>query len=97
MANQIGKRAAVGDPWASFQHVRADWEWRILKAYKQGDTSRKDRYARFHCAVMSPHTFGSWELGDVYVVDLIHAQGIQLMTHTPQFDEWLKDWGLADE
>jgi hypothetical protein len=96
MGNQIGRKAAIEDPWASFEHARSDWEWRILKAYKQGDTSRKDQAARFHCAVMSPHTMGNWELGDVYVTDLIFGQGVQLMTHKKEFDEWLEDWGLAE-
>lgn len=97
MGNPIGKRVPVEQPWASFEHKWNDWEWRILKAYKQGDTSRKDSAARFHCAVMSPHTYGSWEYGDVYITDIIFKQGTQLMQSTPEFEEWLAEWGNADE
>ena len=96
MANQIGRTAAILDPWASLQHDGNDWEWRILKAYKQGSTSRKDRYARFHCAVMSPHTYGSWEMGDVYCVDIIGKWRIDQILSSRQFDEWMKDWKAAE-
>lgn len=41
------------------------WEWRVLKKY----TIKEDEYARAFCAVSSPHTYGSHDLGDVYIRD----------------------------
>jgi hypothetical protein len=41
-----------------------DWEWRVLKKYTKDES---DPYARAFCAVNSPFTFGSPDLGDVYV------------------------------
>ena len=98
MGNPIRKSADVEQPWASFEHRYNDWEWRVLKAYKQGDTSRKDPAARFFCAVMSPHTYGSWEYGDVYVTDILAGpRGIELMQTTEEFEEWLAEWRGDDE
>ena len=47
--------------------VRADWEWRVLKKWQIDDDKPA---ARWFCAVKSNLTYGSFELGDVYVADI---------------------------
>lgn len=42
------------------------WEWCVLKYYGNPDKP----FARALCAVSSPHTFGSHDIGDVYVCDI---------------------------
>lgn len=68
--------------------VEGAWEWKILKAYKSSGNAAKDKYARVFCAVTSPHTFGSADLGDVYVRDIpgyAHMLAAQrLMDHDAQ-------------
>jgi hypothetical protein len=46
------------------------WRWQIRKLYKTPANSVKDPYARAFCAVTSPHTYGSADLGDVYINDI---------------------------
>lgn len=48
-----------------------NWEWRVLKKYQSPENEAKNRYARWFCAVKSPMTFGSFEMGDVYVDDIM--------------------------
>ena len=47
-----------------------DWTWAILKAYKSRKAELQDRYARWFCAVSSPFTYGEWEFGDVYCMEV---------------------------
>lgn len=42
------------------------WTWRVLKKYSKNEA---DPYARAFCAVSSPFTYGSNDLGDVYIRD----------------------------
>jgi len=67
------KRRDVEKPWAIFEG--GDWEWRVLKNW-QKDPEKE--YARFHCAVSSPHTFGSYDIGDVYCKDILETVGVLL-------------------
>ena len=43
------------------------WEWRILKKWQVDDDKP---YSRWFCAVKSPFTFGSFDMGDVYVKEI---------------------------
>lgn len=47
-----------------------DWTWAVLKAYKSRKAELKDPYARWFCAVKSPWTYGQWEFGDVYIIEI---------------------------
>lgn len=66
--NLWGKTRKLNEPYVSVVHN--GWEWRILKAYKTRKAEREDRYARWLCAVKSPMTFGSWDMGDAYCNDV---------------------------
>lgn len=46
--------------------VAGEWRWEVLKKYQADDNKP---YARAFCKVTSPMTFGSYDLGDVYIAD----------------------------
>lgn len=66
--NPFGKCRNVNDPYFTLTH--GDWSWKVLKLYKSPANTLKDRYARAFCAVSSPFTHGSFDLGDTYVSDV---------------------------
>lgn len=66
--NPCAKTRKVDDPYEIW--VYGDWEWRVLKKYKNPESEAEDQYARWFCAVKSPFTHGFWEYGDTYVSDI---------------------------
>jgi hypothetical protein len=63
----MGKSRPVDRPYAVY--VSDDgWTWKVLKAYT---TDPHVDYARWFCAVSSPYTQGSYDLGDTYVADVL--------------------------
>jgi hypothetical protein len=46
------------------------WEWRVMKAYTADPDAQ---YARWFCAVSSPHTFGGADWGDTYISDILYG------------------------
>jgi len=46
------------------------WEWRILKSWHNDMATP---HARAFCAVKSPYTFGSYDMGDVYWSEIINV------------------------
>ena len=85
MKNPFGKTRETDAPYATFK--RAAWEWRVLKTYQLPKNEDKNKYARWLVAAKSPHTFGSWEMGDTYIRELLGIPGIQMI----QADaEWRK-------
>ena len=71
MKNVWRKTRKVDNPYLTL-HV-GDWTWKILKAYQGIKGEAENKYARWFCAVSSPATFDSYDLGDVYVKDVVHA------------------------
>jgi hypothetical protein len=59
------KEAKVETPHEIWTY--GDWEWRVLKKWQANDD---EQYSRWLCAVKSPMTHGSYEIGDVYVHDI---------------------------
>ncbi len=78
----FGKSRTAEKPYAIYR--AGDWEWRILKTYKHHDAERDDQYARWFCAVKSPHTFGCFEMGDTYAVEVARFGNLHEAT-----TEWL--------
>ena len=77
MKNLQNKTRDVEKPYAVFR--AGNWEWRVLKRYQNRDAEKKNEYARWLCAVQSPHTYGGWDMGDVYVTDIPNAElGMEL-------------------
>ena len=55
-----------------------DWTWKVLKKYQKPEREAKNPYARWFCAVSTPYTYGSYDMGDVYVTEITnHAERIE--------------------
>lgn len=87
MANPFSKSRKSDAPYAIYQGP-GGWEWRVLKTYKQPGNEVKDQYARWFVAAKSPHTYGEFELGDTYAVEVLRYG--RLTAATP---EWLTEQG----
>lgn len=66
--NLCAKTRKVNEPYEIW--VAGDWEWRVLKKWQGEEKEKQNPYARWFCAVKSPMTFGSYNMGDVYVNDI---------------------------
>ena len=67
MKNQCLKIRDKDNPYEVWTTPDGSWEWRVLKKWQVDDDKP---YARWFCAVKSPYTFGSFDLGDTYVKDI---------------------------
>ena len=70
MKNKCNKTVSVDEPYETYVNDMAGFEWRVLKKYQKPELEAKNPYARWFCAVSSPYTWGSHELGDVYVSEI---------------------------
>lgn len=95
MNNLCGKTRKVNEPYAVYRND-SGWEWRVLKKWQADDKEPGNRfaspktanpYARWFCAVKSPMTHGSYDLGDVYVLEVIRNA-----VHVPFDPEMLEQW-----
>lgn len=62
--NPMSKTRPVSNPYEVWQ--LDNWTWAVLKAYQAPDKEATNPYGRRFCAVASPHTFGGYDMGDVY-------------------------------
>lgn len=93
MKNLCGKTRDVNNPYEVYRNG-SGWEWRVLKKYvgpdkepgnPLSDPKKVDPEARWFCAVKSPMTHGTYDLGDEYVLNVIrHGVRIDL----PVFEKW---------
>lgn len=67
MKNECAKTRKVDDPYEIWRSADGTWEWRCLKKWQVDDNKP---FARWMCAVKSPFTYGDWEYGDTYVVEI---------------------------
>lgn len=82
--NEMGKSRKVNNPYMVYR--AGDWEWRVLKAYQAPGAEKRNKYARWFCAVKSPMTHGSYDMGDTYVTDVKrHAVKVDDITN---LDKW---------
>ena len=70
MVNPCGKTRPQDNPYEIWATQDGTWKWKVLKKYQMESKEKDNPYARWFCAVQSPYTYGSWELGDVYVKDI---------------------------
>ena len=63
--NPCGKSRKVNTPYEVW--TAGDWQWRVLKKYQSPEKEAGNLYARWLCAVKSPMTHGSYDMGDEYV------------------------------
>lgn len=76
MAKNIwGKSRKLDNPYAKI--IVGDWEYLILKAYQTREKEKDNEFARFFCAVKSPMTYGSYDMGDTYVSDIPMTSELQ--------------------
>lgn len=68
--NLCGKTRNVDEPYEVWQTPDGSWTWNVLKKYQTPEKEATNPYARWFCAVKTPMTGGSWELGDTYVKDI---------------------------
>ena len=66
MKNKFVKTRDVNNPYEIYR--AGDWEWRVLKKWQIDDNKP---YTRWFCAVKSPYTAPSYDMGDVYVSEII--------------------------
>ena len=64
----MGKTRPKDDPYLVYENDQG-WTWKVLKAYS-GDYTQQ--YARWLVAASSPMTYGSFDMGDTYVSDVVH-------------------------
>lgn len=68
--NECAKTRKFEDPYEIWKSLDGTWEWRVLKKWQTPNKEINNPYARWFCAVTSPYTFGSYDLGDVYVTEI---------------------------
>lgn len=61
--NKMGKKTSIDKPYQVWKNEAAGWTWLILKS-NHADIHKP--FASAFCAVSSPYTFGSYDLGDTY-------------------------------
>jgi len=67
MPTFLGKKTQTNPPYAVFESD-GGWRWEVLKAYQNDNAAE---YARWFVNVSSPFTYGSSEMGDTYVTEVI--------------------------
>jgi hypothetical protein len=77
MPNNFAKTRDIENPYATYRVDNPDngmyFEWRVLKAWQTRESEKKKPYGRWFCAVKSPMTYGSWEMGDVYANEILEV------------------------
>ena len=68
MANPYGKSVTKESPYATY--VDGDWEYRILKLNQAPENAAKNPFASAFCAVKSPMTYGTFNIGNTYLNDI---------------------------
>ena len=71
--NPCGKMRNVDNPYETYTTANNLWTWRVLKKYQAPSKEKANQLARWFVAVKSPHTHGSWELGDEYAKNVIDS------------------------
>jgi len=85
MKNECGKTVKINEPYEIWRDEIAGWEWRVLKKYQADDNKM---HARWLCAVKSPYTFGSYEMGDTYVTSVKDSGGKKVDLDNFSIEEW---------
>ena len=68
--NECGKTVDAEIPYEIWKTTDNLWEWRVLKKYQKPSKEDINPYARWYCAVKSPHTYDTYDYGDVYVAEI---------------------------
>ena len=68
--NPYGKTRTQDKPYAVYEDKASGWTWKVLKLNQRPDMAAKNTHASAFCAVSSPCTHGSSDLGDTYLNDI---------------------------
>lgn len=73
--NLCGKSRDKADPYATFEGFGPFGETtvHVLKTYQKPHKELSNGYARWFVAVKTDHTFGSYDLGDSYLQDVVRG------------------------
>jgi hypothetical protein len=85
MKNTQSKTMSVNSPYEVWQSFDGSWTWRILKKWQSPDKEAGNEYARWFCAVKTPMTGNSYDIGDVYVSE-IKRNAVKV--ENPVLDKW---------
>jgi hypothetical protein len=77
MKNPCAKMRDVNNPYEVWKNSEG-WEWRVLKKWQTPEKETTNPFARWFCAVKSPMTHGSYDMGDVYVKDIPMMGGVKM-------------------
>ena len=77
--------------WRATGTELGDIEWRVLKKYQTPEQEAKNPYARWMVAAKSDATFGSYDMGDTYIRDIIGAGGRLVWTSHGPFGD-IEKW-----
>jgi len=80
----LRKTAEMKAPHATYK--AGDWTWHVLKV-NQPSKSPRAPYSTWMVAAQSPMTFGGWDMGDTYAIEVLRFG--ELVSSTPEFDEYL--------
>ena len=85
--NLLGKSRTKENPYAIWQGFGAfgDTEVRLLKTYQTPANEQKNQFARWFVAVRSDHTYGSYDMGDSYIREVL--RDMTLKQADPLFEE----------
>ena len=79
--NPFGRTVQREDAYATYvgSGPTEGWTWYVCKTYQHPDN--EDGMSRWFCYVSSPHTFGGFDLGDVYRQDVLGNAHLHLAKH----------------
>ena len=80
----LRKTAEMKAPHATYK--AGGWEWRVLKV-NQPSKAPGAPYSTWMVAARSPMTFGSWEMGDTYSIEVLRFG--ELVEATDEFRAYL--------
>jgi len=86
--NLCGKSRKIDNPYAIFRGrhpLFGDIEYRILKTYQKPALESKNAYARWMVAAKSDMTYGSWDMGDTYVHEVLRSANLE--EASPEWEE----------
>ena len=88
MKNLQGKSRKINEPYEVWK-IGGTWEFRVLKKYYNPEREAKDRYARWFMGTLSPYTYGQFELGDGYAIE-VKTDAVKVFDETVDgpFAEW---------
>ena len=91
----LKKTAGLENPHAIYKATSKglmDFEWRVLKTYQKPDREKTNPYAVWLVAARSDMTHGGWDMGDVYIQDIINFGTLVKAT-----DEWKESYDVKSD